>query len=214
MNPLLEQIKQYGIVPVVVLEDVEAARPLAKALCEGGLPVAEITFRTKAAAKVIKIMSEEFPQMLIGAGTILNAEQVDAATEAGAKFIVSPGFNPRTVQYCADRKVLIIPGCSNPSNVELAIENGLEAVKFFPAEQAGGLSMIKAMSAPYGNIQFMPTGGLNVSNIRDYLSFEKIIACGGSWMVKEELIKKGDFSAITRLTEEAAAIVKKIRQGE
>jgi Entner-Doudoroff aldolase len=214
MNPLLEQIKQYGIVPVIVLEDAQAARPLAKALCEGGLPLAEITFRTRAAAEAIHIMTSEFPEMLIGAGTVLNAKQVDEATEAGASFIVSPGLNPRTVSYCVSKGIMILPGCSNPSDIELAIENGLEAVKFFPAKEAGGLPMIKAMSAPYGDIRFMPTGGINPSNIEEYLSFPKIFACGGSWMVKNELIQQGDFDTITRLTKEAVAIVKKIRQGE
>lgn len=214
MNPLLEQIKHYGIVPVVVLEDAKDARPLAKALCEGGLPLAEITFRTEAAAEAIHIMTKEFPDMLIGAGTVLNAEQVDAATQSGAKFIVSPGLNPRTVRYCIDKGIMILPGCSNPSDVELAIENGLEAVKYFPAEQAGGLPMIKAMAAPYSNIQFMPTGGINESNLSDYLSYPKILACGGSWMVKSELIKQGDYETITRWTSEAVAMVKKIRLGE
>ncbi len=214
MSPLLEQMKQYGIVPVVVLDDANDARPLAKALCEGGLPIAEITFRTEAAVDAIRIISEEFPEMLIGAGTVLNAGQVDAAIQAGAKFIVSPGLNPRTVTYCTEKKILMIPGCTNPSDIELAMELGLEAVKFFPAEQAGGVSMIKAMAAPYSIIQFMPTGGINESNIKNYLSFEKVFACGGSWMVKSELIKQKDFEKIVQLTREAAAMVKKIRQGE
>ncbi|HWT73733.1 MAG TPA: bifunctional 4-hydroxy-2-oxoglutarate aldolase/2-dehydro-3-deoxy-phosphogluconate aldolase [Mobilitalea sp.] len=211
MNPILERIKQYGIIPVVILEDAKAARPLAKALCEGGLPVAEITFRTQAAAEAIHIMSSEFPQMLIGAGTVLNSAQVDAAAEAGAGFIVSPGLNPRTVRYCIDKGILIIPGCATPSDVEQAIENRLEAVKFFPAEQAGGLPMIKAMAAPYGNMQFMPTGGINEANIKDYLSFSRVLACGGSWMVKNELIARGDYETITRLTREAVTIVKEIQ---
>lgn len=212
MNPVLEKIGQYGIVPVVVIEDAKDAMPLAKALCEGGLPVAEITFRTQAAAEAIQIMTKEFPEMLIGAGTVLNAGQVDTAVAAGAKFIVSPGLNPRTVAYCVEHGIQMLPGCANASDIELAIEFGLDAVKFFPAEQAGGLPMIKALAAPYCDMMFMPTGGINEGNIKDYLKFSKILACGGSWMVKSELIRQGDYQTITKLTKEAVAIVNEIRK--
>ena len=196
MNPIIEQIGKIGIVPVIALESAEDARPLAQALCSGGLPCAEVTFRTDAAQEAIRIMAEEFPDMLVGAGTVLCVEQVDRAVSAGAKFVVSPGLNPKVVAYCQDKGIPILPGTANPSDVEAALEMGLEAVKFFPAEAAGGIKMIKAMSAPYGNVKFMPTGGINADNLKEYLDFEKVIACGGSWMVKKDLIKAGKFEEI------------------
>lgn len=203
MNEVLEKISKIGIVPVIKIEDLEKAAPLAKALCGGGLPCAEVTFRAEGAAEAIRLMSEAAPQMLIGAGTVLTTEQVDKAVSAGAKFIVSPGLNPRVVRYCVERNITVMPGCANPSDVEQALELGLSAVKFFPAEAAGGLPMIKAMSAPYTKIKFMPTGGINAKNLNEYLSFPQIFACGGSWMVREDLMKAGDFEEITRLTREA-----------
>lgn len=211
MHEILQKIQEIGIVPVVVLDDAKNAAPLAKALCDGGLPCAEVTFRTEAAEESIRTMAEQFPDMLIGAGTILSTEQVDRAVAAGAKFIVSPGFNPKVVNYCMEKGIPITPGCCTPSEVERAIEHGLEVVKFFPAEQAGGLPMIKAMAAPYTSIKFMPTGGINPTNVKDYLAYNKIIACGGSWMVKEDLIKAGDFETITELAKEAVEIVKESR---
>lgn len=203
MHEVLNKIQKMGIVPVIKLEDAKDAVPLAKALCDGGLPCAEVTFRTAAAEESIRQMRKAFPDMLIGAGTVLTTEQVDLAVAAGATFIVSPGLNPRVVRYCVEKKIPITPGCSNPSDIEAAIELGLDVVKFFPAEAAGGLAMIKAMSAPYGNMKFMPTGGINAKNLTSYLDFPKIIACGGSWMVSDELVKAGDFDKITALTKEA-----------
>lgn len=203
MHAVLEQISKIGIVPVVKIDREEDALPLAKALCAGGLPCAEVTFRTDAAAGAIKIMTENFPDMCVGAGTVLNAGQVDAAVAAGAKFIVSPGLNPRTVQYCIDKGVPVTPGTSSPSDIEQAIEFGLEVVKFFPAEQSGGLAKIKAMAAPYVNMKFMPTGGVNAKNLTSYLDFPKIIACGGSWMVPGDLINEGAWDKIEQLTREA-----------
>ncbi len=203
MHAVLEQISKIGIVPVVKIDREEDALPLAKALCAGGLPCAEVTFRTDAAAGAIKIMTENFPDMCVGAGTVLNAGQVDAAVAAGAKFIVSPGLNPRTVQYCIDKGVPVTPGTSSPSDIEQAIEFGLEVVKFFPAEQSGGLAKIKAMAAPYVNMKFMPTGGVNAKNLTSYLDFPKIIACGGSWMVPGDLINEGAWDMIEQLTREA-----------
>lgn len=203
MNKILEKIQKIGIVPVVVLNDAKDASPLAKALCEGGLPCAEVTFRTEAAEESIRIMTSEFPNMLVGAGTVLTTEQVDRAVAAGAKFIVSPGLNPKVVKYCIEKGVPVTPGTANPSDVEQAIELGLEVVKFFPAEAAGGLNMIKSMAAPYTNMKFMPTGGINAKNINDYLAFPKILACGGSWMVKGDLVAAGEFDKITELTREA-----------
>ena len=211
MNNVLEQIREFGIVPVVVINDAKDAEPLAKALCEGGLPCAEVTFRTAAAEESIRIMAEKFPNMLIGAGTVITTEQVDRAVAAGAKFIVSPGINPKIVKYCQEKGVLITPGCITPSEVEVAIECGLSTVKFFPAEPAGGLEMIKAMAAPYVNMTFMPTGGINAKNVKEYLAFNKIVACGGSWMVKGDLVKAGNFDKIVELTKEAVEIVKESR---
>lgn len=203
MNAVLEQISKIGIVPVVKIDRAEDALPLAKALCAGGLPCAEVTFRTDAAAEAIKIMTDNFPNMCVGAGTVLNAAQVDAAVEAGAKFIVSPGLNPNTVKYCIEKGVPITPGTSSPSDIEAAIELGLDVVKFFPAEQSGGLAKIKAMAAPYVNMKFMPTGGISAKSLTSYLDFPKIIACGGSWMVPGDLINAGEWDKIEQLTREA-----------
>jgi 2-dehydro-3-deoxyphosphogluconate aldolase/(4S)-4-hydroxy-2-oxoglutarate aldolase len=205
MNTILEKLSKMGIVPVIALNNSKDAAPLAKALCDGGLPCAEVTFRTDAAAESIRIMTSQFPDMLVGAGTVLTTEQVDAAIEAGAKFIVSPGLNPKIVKYCVDKDILIVPGCTNPSDIEQAIECGLETVKFFPAEASGGLEMIKAMSAPYTKMKFMPTGGINAKNLNTYLDFSKVIACGGSWMVSQELITNGEFDRITELTKDAVS---------
>ena len=203
MHPILQQIQKIGIVPVVVLDDAKDAKPLAKALVEGSLPCAEVTFRTAAAEESIKIMTEAYPEMLIGAGTVLTTEQVDRAMAAGAKFIVSPGLNPKIVRYCQEKNIPVVPGVANPSDIEAALDLGLETVKFFPAEALGGLKMIKAMAAPYTNVTFMPTGGINADNICTYLDFPKIIACGGSWMVSASLVKENNFEEIKRLTRQA-----------
>lgn len=203
MNEILEKISDIGIVPVVVINDAKDAVPLAKALMDGGLPCAEVTFRTAAAEQAIKEMSKAFPEMLIGAGTVLTIEQADRAIAAGAKFLVSPGLNEKVVRHCIEKGYPITPGTSNPSDVEAALQLGLDAVKFFPAEAAGGVAMIKAMSAPYTSVKFMPTGGINAKNINEYLSFDKIFACGGSWMVKSDMIAAGDFDGIRKLTEQA-----------
>ncbi len=203
MNEVLEKIQKIGIVPVVVLDDPKDAAPLAKALCEGGLPCAEVTFRTAAAEESIKIMTSQFPDMLVGAGTVLTAEQADRAAAAGARFIVSPGLNPTVVKHCMEKGLPVVPGTATPSDVETAISLGLDTVKFFPAEQAGGIAMIKAMAAPYTQMKFMPTGGINAKNLNSYLAFDKVLACGGSWMVKKELISSGQFDKIRELTREA-----------
>ena len=205
MNEVLEQIRKIGIVPVVKLDRVEDAVPLAESLINGGLPCAEVTFRTPAAAGAIAAIRKAFPDMLLGAGTVLTTGQVDEAMEAGATFIVSPGLNPEVVKYCVDNKIPVTPGCSNPSDIETAISLGLDVVKFFPAEAAGGLAMIKAMSAPYVNMKFMPTGGINAKNLTNYLDFNKIIACGGSWMVSKDLVAAKDWAGITALTKEAVS---------
>lgn len=200
---VIDEIYKIGIVPVIALDDAKDAEPLARALCAGGLPCAEITFRTAAAEESIRIMAEKFPEMLVGAGTVLTTEQVDRAVNAGAKFIVSPGLNPTVVKYCVDKNIPIVPGTANPSDVEAALSFGLDVVKFFPAEQAGGINYIKAIAAPYTKVRFMPTGGVNADNLKDYLDFPKIVACGGTWMCKKDLITAGKFDEIEALTRQA-----------
>lgn len=212
MNTIIEELGKMLVVPVVVLEDAKDAEKLADALVEGGLPCAEVTFRTKAAEESIKIMSEKYPDMLVGAGTVLTIEQVDKAVGAGAKFIVSPGFDPEIVDYCIEKEIPVLPGIISPSEAAQAVKKGLEVVKFFPAEQFGGVSTIKALSAPYTMLKFMPTGGVSVNNLKDYLSCDKIICCGGSWMVKGDMIKAGEFDKIARMTKEAAELAKSIRR--
>ncbi len=211
MKTIAEQFYKYGVVPVVVLEEAKDALPLAKALVEGGLPCAEVTFRTEAAEESIRLMSEKYPEMLVGAGTVLTTKQVDRAAAAGAKFIVSPGFDPEIVDYCLEKKIPVFPGCITPSEVAQAVKRGLEVVKFFPAEQAGGVAMIKAMAAPYTMVKFMPTGGISAKNLKDYLSFGKILCCGGSWMVKGDMIRNGEFDKIRELTKEAVELAASIR---
>ena len=211
MNPVLKQMQEFGIIPVVVLNDTKDAEPLGKALVEGGIPCAEVTFRTEAAEECIRIMADKFPEMLVGAGTVLTTEQVDRAIAAGAKFIVSPGLNPKVVKYCVEKNIPITPGIITPSEMEQAIELGLEVVKFFPAESFGGLKTIKSMAAPYNKMMFMPTGGINPENVKEYLKFDKILACGGSWMVAGNLVKEGKFDEISKLVAEAKEIVKEIR---
>ena len=206
-----EQLASYGVVPVVVLNDAKDAEPLAKALVEGGLACAEVTFRTDAAEESIRLMSKAYPEMLVGAGTVLTTEQVDRALNAGAKFIVSPGFDPEIVDYCLEKEVPVYPGTVTPTEVAQAVKRGLAVCKFFPAEQFGGVSTIKALAAPYTMVKFMPTGGVNLKNLRDYLSCVKIAACGGTWMVKGDMIREGRFDEIKKITAEAAQIVKEIR---
>ncbi len=203
MNPVLEKIGAIGIVPVIKIDDAKLAVPLARALVEGGLPVAEVTFRTDEAEEAIRLITKEVPEMLVGAGTVLTTAQVDRAVLAGAKFIVSPGLNPKVVQYCVDKGIPITPGTSNASDIEQALELGLEVVKFFPAGQLGGIATIKALAAPYTKVKFMPTGGVNAKNLNDYLAFPKVLACGGSWMVSADLINAGEFGKIREMTAEA-----------
>lgn len=203
MKTIIEKISTLGIVPVVKIDNIDTAIPLARALCEGRLPCAEVTFRTSEAEEAIRLMTKEFPKMLIGAGTVLTTEQVDRAIDAGARFIVSPGLNPKVVKYCLEKNIPIIPGTSNASDIESAIELGLDVVKFFPAEINGGIKAIKALAAPYTTVKFMPTGGVSKENLVEYLSFEKVIACGGSWMVDSALINAGNFDKIKSLTEQA-----------
>ena len=200
---IMRELSLIGLIPVIKIENPDDAVPLAKALIDGGLPAAEITFRTPSAAQAIKNITTAFPEMLVGAGTVTTTEQVDAAISAGSKFLVSPGLNPKVTSYSLSKGITMLPGCSNPSDIEAAMELGLTTVKFFPAESAGGLKMLKAMSAPYGQIKFMPTGGINSENLLEYLKFNKVVACGGSFMVKDELIKEKRWEEITSLTRQA-----------
>lgn len=211
MKTLEERFYDYAVVPVVVLNDADDAVPLADALIKGGLPCAEVTFRTDAAEESIRRICESFPDMLVGAGTVLTTEQVERAYKAGAKFIVSPGFDPEIIDCCISIGLPVLPGCITPSEIAQAVKRGLKVVKFFPAEQSGGVAMIKAMAAPYSMVKFMPTGGISTKNLADYLSCDKILCCGGSWMVKEDLIKSGSFDKITDMTKEATALARSIR---
>ena len=204
---ILKEISNIGIIPVIKINDASKAVPLAKALIDGGLAAAEVTFRTDAAEESIRAITKAFPDMIVGAGTVLTIEQAQRALDAGAKFIVSPGFNPKVVSWCLEKGVTPLPGCTTPSEIEGALELGLNVVKFFPAEQSGGLEKIKAMSAPYGNVKFMPTGGIGLDNVCDYLANKKIVACGGSFMVKESLIDEDRWDEITELTKKAVNVM-------
>ena len=201
MTTLEQRLRAIKVVPVIAINHIEHALPLAKVLVDNGLPCAEITFRTEAAAESIRLMREAYPDLLIGAGTVLTTEQVDMAIESGADFIVSPGLNPTTLRYCQQRNMRIIPGVNNPSLVEQAMEMGLRTLKFFPAEPSGGLNMLKALSAVYP-VEFMPTGGISPSNVQDYLALKSVVACGGSWMVPTAMIDNGDWQGIAELVEE------------
>ena len=213
MNEVFEKIHVIGILPVIALDDATQAVPLAKALAAGGIPAAEVTFRTAAGEEAIRRIAQEVPEVLVGAGTVLTTEQVDRAVSAGAKFIVSPGTNPKVVRHCLEKGVQPIPGVVTPTEIESAMELGLDVLKFFPAEPSGGLGMIKALTAPYTQIKFIPTGGISAANVGDYLRYPKILACGGSWMVKKDLVNAGKFDEIQALAAEAAAIVKAVREG-
>ncbi|ENP8391584.1 bifunctional 4-hydroxy-2-oxoglutarate aldolase/2-dehydro-3-deoxy-phosphogluconate aldolase [Vibrio alginolyticus] len=206
MTTLNEQLANLKVIPVIAINKAEDAIPLGRTLVENGMPCAEITFRTECAAEAIRAMRAEFPEMLIGAGTILTNEQVDQAIEAGVDFIVSPGFNPRTVQYCLDKGVAIVPGVNNPSLVEQAMEMGLRTLKFFPAEPSGGVGMLKALTAVYP-VKFMPTGGVSLGNVDEYLSIPSVLACGGTWMVPTKLIDEGKWDELGTLVCDAVAHV-------
>ena len=212
MSDINKRISEIGVVPVIKLNNPERdAEPLAKALCAGGLPVAEVTFRAAGADKAIKLMSEACPDMLVGAGTVLTTEQVDKAIAAGAKFIVTPGFDPELVAYCKEKNMPIYPGCTTPTDYHAAFKFGLEIVKFFPAEQSGGLAKIKAMSAPFPMFKVMPTGGISLKNLKEYISAPVICACGGSYMVTAELIDNKKWDEITELCKQSVEIVKEAR---
>ncbi|MBG85551.1 MAG: 2-dehydro-3-deoxyphosphogluconate aldolase [Verrucomicrobiales bacterium] len=202
---MIDKLEQIKIVPVVAIDSAEKAEPLADALCAGGLPCAEVTMRTDAALDVIKVMSRR-AELLLGVGTVHNPDQAQAAIDAGAKFVVSPGFNPRTVNWCVENKIPVFPGTSSPTDLEMALEHGLDVVKFFPAETIGGVKTLKAFSGPYGGMRFIPTGGIGPGNVKDYLALPCVLSCGGSWMVKPDLLKAGRFDEVQRLAVEAVAL--------
>ena len=211
MNTILNQFEKMRVIPVVAIENAQDAAQLADTLIEGGLPCAEITFRTAAAVDAMRIMARR-GDILVGAGTVLNIDQVKTAVDAGAQFMVSPGFNPRVVGYCVENNITITPGISTPSDIEAALECGVEVLKFFPAEAFGGLKTLKAMSGPYGNVRYVPTGGISPANLVEYLKFPKTLACGGTWIAKTGLITGGSFDQILGNAREAVALVKKARR--
>ncbi|WP_298944129.1 bifunctional 4-hydroxy-2-oxoglutarate aldolase/2-dehydro-3-deoxy-phosphogluconate aldolase [uncultured Psychromonas sp.] len=207
MTTLNEKLQALKVIPVIAIKDAADAVPLGKVLVENGMPCAEITFRTPAAGQAIKNLREAFPEMLIGAGTVLTSKTVDEAIDAGVDFIVSPGFNPTTVKYCQQRNMPIIPGVNSPSLVEQAMEMGLTTLKFFPAGPSGGVSMLKSLTAVYP-VSFMPTGGVSPANINEYLDINAVLACGGTWMVPADLIDNREWDKIGQLVKEAVAALK------
>jgi 2-dehydro-3-deoxyphosphogluconate aldolase/(4S)-4-hydroxy-2-oxoglutarate aldolase len=211
MSDVLKQIGELGVVPVVAIDDAAHARPLGQALLDGGLPCAEITFRTAAAAEAIRTLAGDYPDMLVGAGTVLSVEQARQAAKAGARFIVSPGFDPAVVDWCLENGLPVTPGAVTPTEVTAALNKGLNVLKFFPAEAMGGLKTLKAIGGPFGSVRFIPTGGINADNLSDYLSAPIIHACGGSWLVSRKLIAAGEFAEIARLTAEAVEVARRAR---
>lgn len=213
MSEILEQLEKMRVVPVVAIQNAEDSMQLAGALTEGGLPCVEITFRTAAAIDAMRIIAQR-GDILVGAGTVLKVDQVKAAVDVGARFMVAPGFNPKVVEYCVENHITITPGICTPSDIEAALDFGLEVLKFFPAEAFGGLKTLKAMSGPYTTIKFIPTGGISPDNLLEYLQFPKVIACGGTWIAKSALISEGKFDEIINNAREAVGIVKKLKRSD
>jgi len=211
MTKLLEELGHLGVVPVVKVERPEHAVNLGRALLAGGLPCAEITFRTAAAEEAIRLISSSLSEIIVGAGTVLSVDQADRAVSAGARFIVSPGFNPKVVDWCLQNEIPVTPGVATPTEIDMALDKGLEILKFFPAEALGGIVMLKAIAAPYGGVKFIPTGGINQDNLADYLAQPSVLCCGGSWLVKANLISAGRFDEITQLTRDAISVVRTVR---
>ena len=207
MSDMVETLRRLRIVPVITIKEAESAVPLGRALSDGGLPCAEVTFRTAGAAEAIRRIAGELPEMLVGAGTVLTPEQAAEARAAGAKFVVSPGFSPRVVDYCLENEIPIFPGVCTPTEIEAALEKGLRVLKFFPAEFVGGTAFLKAVGAPYGMVEFIPTGGVNTGNIGSYLALKNVVACGGSWMAPPDWISSGDFDRIREETQKAVQTV-------
>jgi 2-dehydro-3-deoxyphosphogluconate aldolase/(4S)-4-hydroxy-2-oxoglutarate aldolase len=211
MQETLDTLGDLGLVPVVKIDRAEDAVELGRALLAGGLPCAEITFRTEAAEEAIRLITANLPDVIVGAGTVLSVDQANRAVSAGAKFIVSPGFNQKVVDWCLENGVPVTPGVLTPTEIEMALDRGLNILKFFPAEAMGGIATLKAIGAPYGEVKFVPTGGINQNNIADYLAQRNVHCCGGSWLVKAGLISAGNFEEITRLTREAVSVVRQVR---
>jgi 2-dehydro-3-deoxyphosphogluconate aldolase/(4S)-4-hydroxy-2-oxoglutarate aldolase len=205
---VFEKIREHKVIPVATIDKLEEAIPLGKILIEANLPVIEVTFRTKVAAQSIKVLTNEFPNLLVGAGTVLKVEQVKNAINMGAQFIVTPGFNPKVVDYCVQEQIPIIPGVNTPTMVEWALDRGVKIVKFFPADLSGGPNMLKSLAGPYPSMRFLPTGGINIGSLRSYIDLPNVIACGGSWTVPKDLIAKGKFGEIKQLIEKTLSIIK------
>ncbi|MFX1553964.1 MAG: bifunctional 4-hydroxy-2-oxoglutarate aldolase/2-dehydro-3-deoxy-phosphogluconate aldolase [Promethearchaeota archaeon] len=205
---IIKKIEELKLIPVAIIENPSDAIPLTQALIDVGLPIIEVTFRTQVAEQSISILSKNFPNLLVGAGTVLKIEQVKKAMNAGAKFIVTPGFNPKVVDYCINNKIIIIPGVNTPTMVEWALDRGLKVVKFFPANLSGGINMLKSLAGPYPEMRFVPTGGINNDSFIDYLKLGNVLACGGSWIVKKDLISSGQFEEIKKLTQNALSLIK------
>ena len=213
MNETLRKIGELGIVPVIAIEDANDAPRLGRALLAGGLPCAEITFRTAAAVEAMRAMTATCPDVMVGAGTVLTVAQAEAAKEAGATFVVTPGFDAAVVDWCIENDMPITPGVLTPTEINMALNKGLTVLKFFPAEAGGGVKTLKAIAGPYQDVKFIPTGGISAANLPDYLSLSSVHACGGSWMVKKQLIAEGEFEQITSMCAEAVALAQQIRQG-
>ncbi len=210
---VINRIGELGVFPIVVLDNPADAEPLGEALMAGGLPIVEVTFRTAAASKAIKTFTTRFPEMLVGAGTVLSNDLVDEAIDAGAEFILSPGFNPGVVDYCQKKGITIFPGICTPSEIDACLVKGLEVLKFFPAEAMGGVKYLEAVSAPLAKARYLPTGGLTLQNLPDYLAFEKTHACAGTWIAKQDRIKAGRFDLVQKDAEASRAVVRKVRGG-
>lgn len=213
MIDVLQRIGELGVVPVIAIDNAADAPKLGRALLDGGLPCAEITFRTAAAAEAIELMTAECPDVLVGAGTVMTVDQAKRAAKAGVKFVVTPGFDEDVVAWCIEHNMPVTPGVVTPTEINMALKKGLNVVKFFPAEASGGVKALKAIAAPYQGVKFIPTGGISVGNLADYLSLKSVLACGGSWMVTKELISSGRFDQISALAAEAVAVAQKIRKG-
>ncbi len=213
MAEIVDVLKSFGVIPVIAIEQAKDAANLGEALMRGGLPCAEVTFRTSAAAASIRKLADDYPDMLVGAGTVLHVEQAEEALENGAKFLVTPGFDENVVTWCLTQGVPLFPGVATPTEINMALRHGIRTLKFFPAEALGGVKTLKAISAPYSQVSFIPTGGVNPDNLPDYLRLPAVAACGGSWMVEKKLISTGEFGTITKRVEEAMAVVREIRGG-
>jgi len=211
MEEVLQKLHEFGVVPVVSIPSLDSAAGLGEALLEGGLPCAEITFRTSAAEEAIRLLVQAYPEMLVGAGTVLSVSQAEKAVDAGAQFIVSPGFDQKIVAWCIKKGVAVTPGIATPTEINMALEHNLGVLKFFPAEAFGGVKTLKAISAPFREVKFIPTGGINLENLADYLRLPSVIACGGSWLVERRLIEEGKFKEIANLTRTALEIIGEVR---